>query len=866
MPAVAGYRERLATLQGAWDSLALLSHLSEDGTNLSGTRQAFESLAGDLVRQLEAQTHKKALLAVRARAQVTIDILVRNLFERTADIGFLAADDSIQRLAREIPELREAAAEPEATAEATRAAGSAARALQRRLGEFVAKYTVYHNVIVVSPQGEVLAQLENGTAPAVTRDPLIAGTLSGESSYVETFRPSDLVPEARRALIYSHRIAVELAHGSSGRQTLGVLCLCFRLEDECESIFAKLRSAGDWTVLALLDTQNEVIATSDPYQLPLGARVPPGNADAGDIIRFAGREFLAVTRNAHPYQGYAGPQWRGHVMVPLERAFDSEGQAADVGCTSAVLTDLRASAATFSTALREIPRQADSVQRDLNRSVWNGSVRLAHGSAGLAHGSSGLSLADAGDSRFAKALLREISNMGRKTQDVFEHSIEELHETIVSSVLHDSRFMASLAGELLARNLYERANDCRWWALDATLIGRLSQAQGDDKSCDDAAANRVLRQINSLYTAYHCIVLLDSERRIVTTSRPDYEHLLGTEIDAAWATQTLSLNGTQGYSVSGFEASVLYDDRPTWIFAAPVRSTQGRVIGAVAVVFDTAPQLAAMLQDALPRDECGQALPGCVAMFLDRELRVIASTSPEDPASPLDVNTPAIEWIRASGKSGAARVVKVAETYQAVGVQPDTGYREYPGVGGYAVVLIPIGNAAQHRGPVRGELPQRASTSKSGKQDIVEFATFAVGDSWYGLPTTNVIEAVDPRSLQTLPTAEYWCAGYLVFGGEPIAVADLAKVLGNSPLDQERMVVVVRVPGRPKPFGLLVEVLGDVSEVPTDRLLPIDGSSEQLATQAIEPADPNAPMVMVLSPERLASLFFGAPQAAARVA
>src|SRR3569833_3428325 len=93
MPAVVGYRERLATLQGAWDSLALLSHLSDDGTNLSNTREAFESLAADLVTHLETETHKKALLAARARAQVAIDILVRNLFERTADIGFLAADD-----------------------------------------------------------------------------------------------------------------------------------------------------------------------------------------------------------------------------------------------------------------------------------------------------------------------------------------------------------------------------------------------------------------------------------------------------------------------------------------------------------------------------------------------------------------------------------------------------------------------------------------------------------------------------------------------------------------------------------------------------------------------------------------------------
>jgi chemotaxis signal transduction protein len=818
MPAVAGYRERLATLQGAWDSLALLSHLSQDGTNLTSTRQAFEALAGDLVTHLAAETHKKALLAARARAQVVIDILVRNLFERTADIGFLAADASIRRFVEE-----------------ERSVAAAARSLQRRLGEYVAKYSVYHNVIVISAEGEVLTQLENGSAPPKTLDPLVASTLASDRTYVETCRRSDLVPEARRALIYSYRIASE-------RQTACVLCLCFRLEDECDGIFAKLRSPTDWTVLSLLDANDEVIATSDPYQLPIGARVPPGNGETGDIIRFAGREFLAVTRTAQPYQGYAGPQWRGHVMVPLDRAFETDERAAGLGCTSEVLTDLRASAATFSTALREIPRQADAVQRDLNRSVWNGSVRL--------------SLADAGNGTFAKALLREISNMGRKTKDVFEHSIEELHETIVSSVLHDSQFMASLASELMARSLYERANDCRWWALDATLIGRLTAAEG----CDDEAATHVLRRINGLYTAYHCIVLLDAERRVIATSRTEYEHLLGTPIDASWAARTLSPTGAQDYSVSGFEPSALYDGRPTWIFAAAVRAPQGSVVGAVAVIFDTAPQLTAMLQDSLPRDERGNALPGCIAMFLDRDLRVIASNTA------VDADTLGLGWIREAARSGAARVVRVGDAYHAIGTKRDAGYREYPGVDGHAVVLIPIGKVEQQRRVARGELPQRASTrSESGKQDILEFATFAAGDSWYALPTANVIEAVDPRALQTLPTVEQWCAGFLMFAGEPIAVADLTRVLGGRALEKDRIVVVIRVPGRVQPLGLLVEVLGDVSEVPTDRLLPIDGSSDQLATLAIEPADPNAPLVMILSPERLATLFYGASQPAAAV-
>lgn len=55
---------------------------------------------------LGTETHKKTVLACEARAQVATDILVRNLFERTADIGFLAADDIIRRYARDLPGLK----------------------------------------------------------------------------------------------------------------------------------------------------------------------------------------------------------------------------------------------------------------------------------------------------------------------------------------------------------------------------------------------------------------------------------------------------------------------------------------------------------------------------------------------------------------------------------------------------------------------------------------------------------------------------------------------------------------------------------------------------------------------------------------
>ena len=40
-------------------------------------------------------------------------------------------------------------------------------------------------------------------------------------------------------------------------------------------------------------------------------------------MRFGPLEYIAVSRAAQPYQGYGGPQWCGHVMVPLQHAFNA---------------------------------------------------------------------------------------------------------------------------------------------------------------------------------------------------------------------------------------------------------------------------------------------------------------------------------------------------------------------------------------------------------------------------------------------------------------------------------------------------------------------------------------------------------------
>ena len=100
MQLVEEYRESLQNLQAVWDNLNLLGHLSATTTDMGSTRAAFSALTSSLLNNLANRTLARRVQDISAKAQVTIDILVRNLFERTADIGFLATDERIRKFAK----------------------------------------------------------------------------------------------------------------------------------------------------------------------------------------------------------------------------------------------------------------------------------------------------------------------------------------------------------------------------------------------------------------------------------------------------------------------------------------------------------------------------------------------------------------------------------------------------------------------------------------------------------------------------------------------------------------------------------------------------------------------------------------------
>ncbi len=542
------------TLTGKISSLEQASTLFEF---MEETHRRFGSLQERLIGCLVEESIKSAALEATSRAQAVIDTLIRNLFERTADVGFLATDEDLVAFL----------AHPD---------GAEIEQVKRRLEEYVRKYTVYRNIKLLSPEGKERVSLTTRGAHFRSEQ------LPQKEPYQEIFRS-----EAQGAELFY------LSRMHSGDQAVGVLVLDFDFEAEMAQIYRTLaKDLGG--ILALTDAKNRVISSSDTARLPVGSALPL--SEPYRIVILAKRAYLAVGVKTKGYEGFYGQPWQGVALIALDRTSSSAAKSQE-SRTVSLLPE----------SLREIVSQAEEITEDLGDVVINGEL-----------------IASKTRTYSLNPVLENIRAIGEQTQQIFIDSLGNLEQTVISSLLGDVALLSRLAVEIMDRNLYERANDCRWWALSTHF--RKSLAQGALQEADQKQMGEILAYINSLYTVYTLLYLYDKEGRICAVSSPESAHLIGQDVRDNCTQKALANRNTQHYFVSDFAPSPLYDSRPTYIYHATVLSPEGDAsVGGIGIVFDSQPQFEAILTDMLPQDH-GGAVAGAFNLFVDGHDRVIAST------------------------------------------------------------------------------------------------------------------------------------------------------------------------------------------------------------------------------------------------
>lgn len=712
------YKDELGTLSSSWDMLALLGQLGDINIDIGKTKENFLNLTSTLLNHLSFQQIKKVTQEMRFKSQVTIDVLIRNLFERTADIGFLATDDDIRLF------LENFVSKYDENSLVIK------QEIQKRFKEYVSKYSVYFDIVLFDVHGKIVVRLNEDINLEKVDTSFIQKVLNTSDDYIESYKYHDFLPQYKKSLVYSYKVTKS---NDSGSKDLGVLALCFRFTDEMNAIFGNLVDAKNKECLTILDEDGYVIASSDKEHINLGVKLPIVLNENYKIVSYAGRDYIAKTCETNGYQGFYGLKWYGHIMIPLEYAFLSD-ELNSLVVDENIINSMMENEQHFSKELKEVFYNSKTIQDNLIRVIWNGNIVQ--------------SKLNSTNREFSRALLNEIGITGNKANS----SLDNLNQTIISSILKDCEFLSSLAIDIMDRNLYERANDCRWWALNSYFKEALDDYSTISEKKEEISS--ILKYINDLYTVYSNLIIFDKNGKIIAVSNEKEQYLIGKILTQDWIEKTLTLKDTSKYCVSKFEKTNLYENESTYIYCSAIRSLKddNDVVGGIAIVFDSSAQFYTMLDEILPKDIYGNKQKGVYAFFTDKNKQIIATTSTNfEVNSYLDIDD---SFFKLKNGQNLSRIIEFRGNYYAVGVKCSSGYREYKSaVDDYkndvlSFVFILIGKANSNVILSHSKTKFLTSQKREFKGETIELATFYLGKRLLAVNSKNVIESIGIEELQ----------------------------------------------------------------------------------------------------------------------
>lgn len=712
------YKDELGTLSSSWDMLALLGQLGDINIDIGKTKENFLNLTSTLLNHLSFQQIKKVTQEMRFKSQVTIDVLIRNLFERTADIGFLATDDDIRLF------LENFVSKYDENSLVIK------QEIQKKFKEYVSKYSVYFDIVLFDIHGKIVVRLNEDINLEKVDTSFIQKVLNTSDDYIESYKYHDFLPQYKKSLVYSYKVTKS---NDSGSKDLGVLALCFRFTDEMNAIFGNLVDAKNKECLTILDEDGYVIASSDKEHINLGVKLPIVLNENYKIVSYAGRDYIAKTCETNGYQGFYGLKWYGHIMIPLEYAFLSD-ELNSLVVDENIINSMMENEQHFSKELKEVFYNSKTIQDNLIRVIWNGNIVQ--------------SKLNSTNREFSRALLNEIGITGNKANS----SLDNLNQTIISSVLKDCEFLSSLAIDIMDRNLYERANDCRWWALNSYFKEALDDYSTISEKKEELSS--ILKYINDLYTVYSNLIIFDKNGKIIAVSNEKEQYLIGKILTQDWIEKTLTLKDTSKYCVSKFEKTNLYENESTYIYCSAIRSFKddNDVVGGIAIVFDSSAQFYTMLDEILPKDIYGNKQKGVYAFFTDKNKQIIATTSTNfEVNSYLDIDD---SFFKLKNGQNLSRIIEFRGNYYAVGVKCSSGYREYKSaVDDYkndvlSFVFILIGKANSNVILSHSKTKFLTSQKREFTGETIELATFYLGKRLLAVNSKNVIESIGIEELQ----------------------------------------------------------------------------------------------------------------------
>ncbi|BEU25747.1 methyl-accepting chemotaxis protein [Paraburkholderia caribensis] len=260
---------------------------------LAGSLSRLTELGDGMIeRMLSLDGQRYADLALNM-----IDIIDRNLYERSCDVRWWATDSAVVECL-------------------TNESGKSVQHACSRLSVILDSYTVYRDLWVINANGKVIANGRHNVYPVqgqnVAQAKWFSAAMKSKSGADYVASDVEILPLLRQAQVAAYATAIREGGAANGR-TLGALVIFFDWAPQAETVVKGVRLSDDeWkrTRCLIVDSSLRVIAASDGKGV-LEERFPleAGTAASGS---YRTRDGATVSFAATPgYETYRGLGWYG---------------------------------------------------------------------------------------------------------------------------------------------------------------------------------------------------------------------------------------------------------------------------------------------------------------------------------------------------------------------------------------------------------------------------------------------------------------------------------------------------------------------------------------------------------------------------
>ncbi len=615
-------------------------------------------------------------------ATIKIDMIERNLLERTCDVRWWALESAFWEcvdFCNSTPKAGDQRSKTKGKYDLVKVAND-------RLEDIRTSYTLYRDLVIADKNGIIVANSNADRRTSVIgldvgSEEWFKGaidTKDGTEYYVQDTRRSVL--EDEDALIYSTAIR---ENGDESGVAIGVLGVLFDFQGESSIIlndYLPTDNEGDTLEGCFSFFSNksgQIISSSGEQGIKAGSELdlPKRHRElikAGDSAismgPVMGRDSLIVSRKTCGFDDYKGLGWSSHYVLPLNSIFQSLKEQSKLNIEADKLLDSNLIPEDNKLTYVDIQKNKDDIQL-----ISINGIILA------------TDLGKAGSSFIP--IFDKITSTGNSTTGQMEELLGEMSSDMLQHNLAALENLSKQAIDLIDRNLFERAADVRWWSTDSVFWKGLGNLDSD---WSDEASKR-LAIINASYTMYRDLILVDHNGKIIANSKPENRDKLRriNVSEQSWFRQALQIGKSDCYGVQDVCETELENEELSLIYSGAIiekGARQGVAIGALGIFFDWEEISINILEGCLPK-QGENAVKGSAAVYVNGRNEITATTDRENFATGSVLSLPDQPNERGHTNSGTFEYKGSTYVY---GSSRTQGYREYEGLNWTAHVLRPI--------------------------------------------------------------------------------------------------------------------------------------------------------------------------------